>query len=421
MERSCPIKMKPMKIHDKWYDMSDFDHPGGPIMLKLGESRDATALFESHHPFTSRKYLETILTKHEVKQDESCYLMDAKDKDDVFDWPEFESKNDSDAHAPVSEFAYELRTKVQNYFKSEAKRRGVPLIEATKGTPFRWVQITLMTMLFTSTLPGFLRGEWWTLFATPLTYWILGVNTFHDGSHFALSRDWRVNLVGTYVGWWFSSPFEWYHQHVIGHHAYPNMPNRDPDLYHNGTFERHTKTQRHKPLHRHQASTWPPIWFIGTLAMNYLKPIQMLTTGWYNRAVKMVQHTPARIQQHVAGRFFVFFLCHITPFLLHDSWFKAFLFSAIPVGLVSVCFMISSQVLRGASLRYFCSPFVRFSSGIMFTVNYILHRSIISPLRTLMSKTKIFTNTKSLQDIVLVDVIFSDGQTSFSQVCTRWK
>ena len=68
--------------------------------------------------------------------------------------------------------------------------------------------------------------QWWTLLATPITYWIFGVNVFHDASHFALSRDWRINCLGTYVGWWFSSPLEWYHQHVIGHHAYPNIPHR---------------------------------------------------------------------------------------------------------------------------------------------------------------------------------------------------
>ena len=35
-------------------------------MLKLGEGRDASALFEAHHPFTNRKYLERLLQDHEV-------------------------------------------------------------------------------------------------------------------------------------------------------------------------------------------------------------------------------------------------------------------------------------------------------------------------------------------------------------------
>ncbi len=47
-----------------------------------------------------------------------------------------------------------------------------------------------------------------------------------------------------------------YHQHVIGHHAYANIPKKDPDLYHNGTFERHTKTLRWRPAHAHQWLSW---------------------------------------------------------------------------------------------------------------------------------------------------------------------
>ena len=105
--------------------------------------------------------------------------------------------------------AHELRTKVHGYLMQEASRRNVPLLEAAKCTPSRKVELAVLTMLFVMTLPAFFRGEWWTLLATPLTYWLLGVNTFHDGSHFALSRDWRVNHMATYIGWWFSSPLVW--------------------------------------------------------------------------------------------------------------------------------------------------------------------------------------------------------------------
>lgn len=344
MPATQPIQLKPMKIHDKWYDVSGFEHPGGPVMLKCGESRDATALFESHHPFTNRKYLESVMAKYEVDPTEvECTLLDDADKEEVFDWPEFESKTPADVQPPVSDFAHELRTKVQGYLKREAERRGVPLLEASKATPARKAELALLAAIFISTIPAFFRGELWTLVATPLTYWILGVNVFHDGSHFALCRDWRVNHISTYIGWWFSSPLVWYHQHVIGHHAYPNLPHRDPDLYHNGTFERHTKTLRHRPLHKHQHKTWFPIWFIGTFAMNFLKPIQLMVTGRYNRAVALTRYSNARVAQHIAGRVLVFFICHVWMFFAFDTA-RAVAFSTIPVGIVSLCFMISSQM-----------------------------------------------------------------------------
>lgn len=74
-------------------------------MLKCGESRDATALFESHHPFTNRKYLEETMAKYEVDPTKvECYLLDKADSESVFDWPEFESKTLSDVQPPVSDF-----------------------------------------------------------------------------------------------------------------------------------------------------------------------------------------------------------------------------------------------------------------------------------------------------------------------------
>ena len=48
------------------YDLSGYNHPGGPVMLKLGEGRDATAMFEAHHPFTNRVFLEKLLQKHQM-------------------------------------------------------------------------------------------------------------------------------------------------------------------------------------------------------------------------------------------------------------------------------------------------------------------------------------------------------------------
>jgi delta11-fatty-acid desaturase len=344
--RSVHKHLKPMKIHDKWYDMSGFAHPGGPIMLKLGESRDATAMFESHHPFTSRAYLHKLLKPREVDPAEvECVLMDPRDKKPEFEWPAYESKDPDEipTEPPYSDFALELRNRVEEYVRGEAKRRGVGLIEATKPTASRWALIFALTALFLSTVPAFFRGEWWTVWATPITDWFMGVNVFHDGSHFGLSRDWRVNALGTYTGWWFSSPLIWYHQHVIGHHAYPNIPLRDPDLYHNGTMERHTKTMRHKPMHRHQHFSWAPIWFIGTFAMNFLKPMQFFASGLYNRAVYAIQLPSDRVYMHLVGRIFVFCLCHVWPYIFFEAG-KATAFSIIPVGIVSLCFMTSSQV-----------------------------------------------------------------------------
>ena len=77
------------RIHGKWYNLSDFDHPGGPVALSLIERRDGTALFESHHPLTSHKKLMKILSKYEVPQAKEsaygCQLLDERDDGLVYE------------------------------------------------------------------------------------------------------------------------------------------------------------------------------------------------------------------------------------------------------------------------------------------------------------------------------------------------
>ena len=53
------------KIHEKYYDLTDFKHPGGPIPIGLIENRDGTELFESHHLFSKKSILD-ILSSYEM-------------------------------------------------------------------------------------------------------------------------------------------------------------------------------------------------------------------------------------------------------------------------------------------------------------------------------------------------------------------
>jgi cytochrome b involved in lipid metabolism len=54
------------KIHQNYYDLTDFKHPGGPIPIGLIENRDGTELFESHHLFTQKR-IRDILSAYEMK------------------------------------------------------------------------------------------------------------------------------------------------------------------------------------------------------------------------------------------------------------------------------------------------------------------------------------------------------------------
>ena len=65
----------------EWYDLQNFDHPGGPVALALCVGRDGTALFESHHYLIEHKRLMSILSKfkvpHAIAQD--LKTMDPRD------------------------------------------------------------------------------------------------------------------------------------------------------------------------------------------------------------------------------------------------------------------------------------------------------------------------------------------------------
>jgi len=53
------------KIHGKYYDLTEFKHPGGPLALACIDNRDGTELFESHHLFTRKNTLD-ILSSYEM-------------------------------------------------------------------------------------------------------------------------------------------------------------------------------------------------------------------------------------------------------------------------------------------------------------------------------------------------------------------
>jgi cytochrome b involved in lipid metabolism len=167
-------------INGKQYDLSNFKHPGGPVALSLAEDRDATQLFKSYHPFTNA---ELVLKKYEVTNSENT-SSSTEIEEPVFDW------------SAQSEFWQEMKAAVEPVLK----RTG------TKATFNRWIHIAVMTLVTILLFKPFVNGYWLTLFAFPLALWTLAVNSLHDACHFALSHNWKVNLIVSYLFPWFTSP-----------------------------------------------------------------------------------------------------------------------------------------------------------------------------------------------------------------------
>ena len=108
------------RIHNRYYNLTAFldKHPGGRTALKMAFGRDATILFESHHPFTSPALLASILGRYEIV----CPLDTANDGQLI---------EEMDADAAIftewgkSEFVKDLVASVRVHFLAESKRRGM--------------------------------------------------------------------------------------------------------------------------------------------------------------------------------------------------------------------------------------------------------------------------------------------------------
>ena len=327
------------RIHNKWYNLTKFDHPGGPIALSLIHQRDGTALFESHHPFMSRPMLMKILSKYEIPKDQEveigCKLMDERD-DGYYNWKGIDK----------DEFVSDLKTLVVDYFSNIAKKRGVTLNQAAKATPARWVLILSLMTSFFSTLPYYVAGNWIFLFVTPLLAWVTAVNYWHDGLHFSLSTDWRINAWLPYLFPYYSSPWMWYHEHVIGHHAYPNIGHKDPDLAHAPQLMREHDSIKWRETHVGQAK-WHRVLFVWSVALgmglSLLNDVKANLKSSYNNVVGFSSLSRPRIIAHILGRIGYVCLLHVWPYFVFPLW-KAFIWATLPGVMLSVCFMINTQI-----------------------------------------------------------------------------
>ena len=318
-----------------------------PLLHTALNSFSATTyrvLFESHHPFLSKERLRTILSKYEIEgppegsAGTSSAFASATTSSSPYEWDGV----DNDA------FACELKRHVDEHFAAIAERRGVSVNEATKATPARWLLVWTLIAAFVSTLPPFVSGNYAFLLVTPLAAWLAVVNMFHDACHFALSTNWRVNASMAYLLPLLSSPWLWYHHHVIGHHAYTNIGHRDPDLAHAPQLMREHESIRWRRQHATQASTSRIflVWAIASsLGLNILNDIRAITKLSYNNVVSIDEISALRMAVHVLGRILYVFLTAAWPFVVFDSFWKAVVFSTVPNMVFSMVMAMTSFML----------------------------------------------------------------------------
>jgi delta11-fatty-acid desaturase len=347
------VRRKIVKIHNKYYDVTNFNHPGGPIAIMAANRRDATALFESHHPFSDRDMMDNVLKKYEIHEErEKCekYLLPGENENgdnNLFNWDETLN----------SEFTLELRDKVKKHFKYQAEERGVSLIEATKATPQRWCEWGAMatatmwsfyTMLYSQSI----FWSWLNVLLCPAIYW-MSAGMFHDGSHFAVSRDWRINWGIQHMYNMcrvFSSPYNWLHQHIIGHHMYTNIHNKDPDLNHENNLTndikdvaiRYIKNTKWTTKHINQENRFFQTVSFGLLSLIIVNPLVLTVTNLYNKCMYKI---PTQIKYSILYFIEILLTTYVIFILPFQIWSPFYVVKhvIIPFFLVSTIFNITAS------------------------------------------------------------------------------
>ena len=314
------------RIHGNVYDLTDFKHPGGKEALRLAYGRDASEMFMAHHSLHNPWMILNGIGARQVDDDGSI-----PPSPDLFDWKEEDP------------FATELINRVRTYFESISNIHG-RITAATKATREFWIEILVCYSVIFVLMGFWFAGYTASLFLLPIVMWIGGVKCFHDAAHFSLSPNPYVNSILARAAPFFSSAWDWYHQHTIGHHMYTNLSRQDPDIAHAPRIIRVHHSTRWRYLHTFQTHYWPLVWGVGVwLGLQILSPIRGMIRGTYNRVIPYATMTQSERRVYIVGRGASLLLAYGWPFLAYDFW-TALVWSGVPAVIFSLLFMANTQI-----------------------------------------------------------------------------
>jgi fatty acid desaturase len=295
------------RIFDELYDLEGFQHPGGENALSMAFGRDVTELFHTSHQFVDQAKLKQVLQKYKYTETgPSAVVIPANG---VYNWKE----------TLESDFYKELRQLTDPIFA----RYG------TKQSWYRSLEIAIMFLLLIWQYGQFAQGYWYTIFTFPTFIWLIAVNVAHDAGHFAVSHTPLINDLFFQLMNFNTSTFYWNHQHVIGHHNFPNVPYMDPDIYTVKLF-RHSKFDPLIPAHKNQTLVYMLLASI-RMPLSYLLQTYRLYLckdflGFFPLATSSLCNKQMMLWQTVI----ILSIFHILPFLFHGLTWKGVCFAFVP-------------------------------------------------------------------------------------------
>lgn len=321
-------------IHGKRYDLRPYldKHPGGIPALEMARGRDCTELFESYH--SQSDVPARMLARFEIKDPEPA--VDGADEapeahDEFFEWD----------NTPFSDA---LKARSRAYFAGLGGG-----MRAHKAPPPAIALHALWLVLTAVSFWGWMNGQYWSLIALPLFYWIGPSNLMHSGAHFSLSVHPRWNRFWSYAGSAMVSIFTWERQHNIGHHAYTNLDDKDPDLNHFSHpyspmpgFRTHAKQPWLRKYRWWGFAASFQSWMT-TMGPGLLNEPEYLIDGEMARVVPLRFANRWRLVRHILGRLLIVSICFVYPALAFPLP-KAFAFGFLPLGLHGLLYFCFSQV-----------------------------------------------------------------------------
>eukprot|EP01084_Bolivina_argentea_P256335 431539_1 len=330
-------------INGKVYDLTSWIpyHPGGSNMLLMNKGRDCTELFMTYHILSDRN-IHKMLDKY--------YIRDAQkhEIDTPYNWNNTQFTN----------MFNDFQTNLQIYFKQNNFSHGA------KATNFRLIFLTILTLLlFYISYFYWLSGYWISNIIIGFLLWLISSNIMHCGTHYAMFNSSFYNeLISDIVGFYHCFTDLWIWQHVLTHHAYTNIKNKDIDLYWWYSHHRLHPNDIISSNDKTRYTKWRDMmWFL----------ISMTSIGAMIRAIeiKLTQKgVPENFNKKILERLLIFysnkryivfviqFICIfiLLPFSLIYQFgiIKGLLFAILPRFMHGILYYIFSQVSHGSEKAF---------------------------------------------------------------------
>lgn len=249
-------------------------------------------------------------------------------------------------HKSDAEFAKELRTRINRYFKDNNISRHANSKMVLKT-------ITLILMYFT---PYFL--VLFNVFPSAsynLLLWIMmgigmagiGFSIMHDANHGSYSKNQKVNkYLGYIINFVGGSSLNWKIQHNVLHHTYTNIHEVDEDIE-SGGLMRFSFHQKRRKFHRFQ---FIYAWFLyGLITISWLFKKDFLQLRRYNKMglLKAQGTTYKRAYTRLvfAKLFYIIYMIVLPISLSNQKWWVTLLFFAV---MHYICGLIISTIFQAA-------------------------------------------------------------------------